>query len=47
MIDRKLHDEPFVKQVTDFPLLVRTDTLKRLRADEVIANRGIPNERSR
>ncbi len=35
MIDRKWYDETFIKQFTDFPLLVRTDTLKRLRADEV------------
>ncbi|MEK7710851.1 MAG: molybdopterin-dependent oxidoreductase [Planctomycetota bacterium] len=37
MIDNKWYDESFVKQFTDFPLLVRTDTLKRLRADEVFA----------
>jgi nitrate reductase alpha subunit len=30
-------DEKFVKQFTDFPLLVRTDTLKRLKPEEVIA----------
>ncbi len=35
MIDKGWYDETFVKQFTDFPLLVRTDTLKRLRADEV------------
>ncbi len=35
MMDNKWYDEPFVKQFTDFPLLDRTDTLKRLRADEV------------
>ena len=35
MIDKKQYDETFVKQFTDFPLLVRTDTLKRLRAHEV------------
>ena len=35
MIDKKQYDEKFVKQFTDFPLLVRTDTLKRLRAHEV------------
>ena len=32
MIDKKWYDEAFVKQFTDFPLLVRTDNLKRLRA---------------
>ncbi|MEE9184840.1 MAG: molybdopterin-dependent oxidoreductase [Acidimicrobiia bacterium] len=35
MIDNDWYDEPFVKSFTDFPLLVRTDTLTRLRADEV------------
>ena len=35
MIDNKWYDEAFVKQFTDFPLLVRTDNLKRLRAAEV------------
>ena len=37
IMDRGLHDEAFVKSFTDFPLLVRTDNLKRLRADEVFA----------
>ncbi len=36
MIDNQWYDESFVNQFTDFPLLVRTDTLKRLRAGEVI-----------
>ncbi|MDP6560138.1 MAG: molybdopterin-dependent oxidoreductase, partial [Candidatus Binatia bacterium] len=35
MIANKWYDETFVKRFTDFPLLVRTDTLKRLRAHEV------------
>ncbi|HMF14258.1 MAG TPA: molybdopterin-dependent oxidoreductase, partial [Gemmataceae bacterium] len=35
MIDRNWYDAKFVKAYTDFPLLVRTDTLKRLRASEV------------
>jgi nitrate reductase alpha subunit len=38
MIDRKWYDERFVKEFTDFPLLIRTDTLQRLRADEVFPN---------
>ncbi|HWP48045.1 MAG TPA: molybdopterin-dependent oxidoreductase [Candidatus Limnocylindrales bacterium] len=38
MIDRKQYDEKFVKQFTDFPLLIRKDTLKRLRAHEVFPN---------
>jgi nitrate reductase alpha subunit len=37
MMENKWYDEAFVKQFTDFPLLVRTDNLKRLRASEVIA----------
>ncbi|KKL52924.1 hypothetical protein LCGC14_2280600, partial [marine sediment metagenome] len=37
LMDRGLYDEPFVKAFTDFPLLVRTDTLKRLHAHEVFA----------
>jgi nitrate reductase alpha subunit len=35
LMEKKLYDEEFVKKFTDFPLLVRTDTLKRLHADEV------------
>jgi nitrate reductase alpha subunit len=31
IIDKKWYDADFVKKFTDFPLLVRTDTLKRLR----------------
>ena len=38
MIDNKWYDETFVKQFTDFPLLVRTDNGKRLRAAEVFPN---------
>jgi len=38
IIDEKLYDEEFVKQFTDFPLLIRTDNLKRLRAVEVFPN---------
>lgn len=35
IIDEKRYDEAFVKEFTDLPLLVRTDTLKRLQASEV------------
>jgi nitrate reductase alpha subunit len=35
LIDNRRYDEAFVKAFTDFPLLVRTDTLQRLRAHEV------------
>lgn len=35
MMDRGWYKEDFVKQFTDFPLLVRADNLKRLRAHEL------------
>ncbi len=38
LIDEGTYDEQFVKKFTDFPLLVRTDTLKRLRASDVFPN---------
>lgn len=38
MIDKEQYDENFVLQFTDFPLLVRMDTLKRLRAHEIFPN---------
>src|SRR4029079_1428789 len=37
IMDRNLYDATFVKQFTDFPLLLRTDTLKRLDPKDVIA----------
>lgn len=36
IIDNNWHDAKFVKEFTDLPLLVRTDTLKRLHPHEVI-----------
>lgn len=36
LIDRGRYDVDFVKRFTDLPLLVRTDTLRRLRAAEAI-----------
>ncbi|MEK7859927.1 MAG: molybdopterin-dependent oxidoreductase [Chloroflexota bacterium] len=36
LIDRGQYDVDFVKRFTDLPLLVRTDTLRRLRAAEAI-----------
>ena len=36
LMDNNWIDEKFVKQFTDFPLLVRIDTLRRLRPEEVI-----------
>ncbi|MCB1693581.1 MAG: molybdopterin-dependent oxidoreductase [Pseudomonadales bacterium] len=38
MIDNKWYDESFLTQYTDFPLLVRTDTLERLRAEDVFSS---------
>ena len=35
LIDRGSYDEAFVKRFTDLPLLIRLDTLQRLRADEI------------
>jgi len=35
LMERKQYDEKFVKRYTDFPLLVRKDTLRRLRAADV------------
>ncbi len=35
IMDRGWHDEDFVKQYTDLPLLVRTDNLKRLKPEDV------------
>jgi nitrate reductase alpha subunit len=35
MIDNGWYDETFVRRFTDFPMLVRTDNLKRLRAAEL------------
>ena len=35
LIEEELYDEDFVKRFTDLPLLVRTDTLERLRPDEI------------
>jgi nitrate reductase alpha subunit len=35
IMDNRKYDEKFVKQFTDFPLLVRLDTLKRLSAKDV------------
>ncbi len=36
LMDKKQYDADFVKQFTDFPLLVRTDTLKRLKPEDII-----------
>ncbi len=36
LMDNNWIDETFMQQFTDFPLLVRTDTLRRLRPEEVI-----------
>ncbi|HEY7154471.1 MAG TPA: molybdopterin-dependent oxidoreductase, partial [Gemmataceae bacterium] len=36
LLDNGWYDADFIRRFTDFPLLVRTDTLKRLRPEEVI-----------
>ena len=36
IMERGLYDEKFVKEFTDLPLLVRTDTLKRLKPEDFI-----------
>ncbi|MCE9584932.1 MAG: molybdopterin-dependent oxidoreductase [Planctomycetes bacterium] len=38
MMDEGAYDAKFVKEFTDFPLLVRTDTLKRLQARDIVAD---------
>lgn len=38
LLDEKWYDAEFCRRFTDFPLLVRTDTLARLRPQEVEAN---------
>ncbi len=38
IMDNKWHDEDFVKRFTDFPFLVRTDNLERLRAADIFPN---------
>lgn len=35
LMDNKWYDEKFVKEFTDFPVLIRKDTLKRLKPEEV------------
>ncbi|GIW39833.1 MAG: hypothetical protein KatS3mg076_0410 [Candidatus Binatia bacterium] len=42
LVERKQYDEKFVKEFTDFPLLVRLDTLRRLRAHEVFPDYRSP-----
>ncbi len=37
LMDNKKYDEAFVKRFTDLPLLVRADTLERLRASDLFA----------
>ncbi len=38
IIDNDWHDEKFVKAFTDFPLLIRKDTLKRLKPEDFISD---------
>ncbi|MEK7468622.1 MAG: molybdopterin-dependent oxidoreductase [Planctomycetota bacterium] len=43
MMDEKKYDEAFVKRFTDFPLLVRQDTLKRLQAKDILKDYASPD----
>jgi nitrate reductase / nitrite oxidoreductase, alpha subunit len=36
LIDRNWYDEPFLKEFTDFPFLLRKDTLKRLKPEDIV-----------
>ncbi len=36
MMENRWYDEHFVKEFTDFPLLIRKDTLKRLKPEDII-----------
>lgn len=42
LMDSKRYDESFMKKFTDFPLLVRKDNLKRLRAHEIFLDYHSP-----
>lgn len=43
IMDERLYDEEFLKRFTDLPLLVRTDTLTRLKATEVFPHYAPPD----
>lgn len=45
IMKEKLYDEEYVKSNTDLPFLIRMDTLKPLRAEEVIPGFKAPKER--
>lgn len=45
ILKEKLYDEEYLKSWTDLPLLLRMDTLKLLRADEVIPGFKAPKQR--
>ena len=45
IIKEKLYDEQYVKSWTDFPLLLRMDNLKLLRAEEIIPGFQVPTGR--
>jgi nitrate reductase alpha subunit len=38
LIEKNYHDQEFLKKYSDLPLLVRMDTLKKLRASDIIAD---------
>ncbi|MFQ5738344.1 MAG: molybdopterin-dependent oxidoreductase [Acidobacteriota bacterium] len=43
LMEEKLYDANFVRRFSDFPLLVRTDTLKRLKPQEVFEDYKMPD----
>ncbi|MEW5974773.1 MAG: molybdopterin-dependent oxidoreductase [Acidobacteriota bacterium] len=43
LMDEKLYDAEFVRRFTDLPLLVRTDTLTRLKPEDVFPDYQMPN----
>jgi len=43
LMDEKLYDGDFVRRFTDFPLLVRTDTLERLKPRDVFPDYELPD----
>jgi len=43
LMDNQLYDADFVRRFTDLPLLVRTDTLKRLKPEEIFPDYQMPD----
>lgn len=45
IMEEKLYDEDYIKKFTDLPFLVRMDTLKWLRAEEIFSDFEAPKQR--